>query len=259
MVTTTPTPTGEILETRDCDLVAGGLSYRLGCRRVTGWLTLSPDAYGWPTERTGRRVVVLPGLPAEKADWGNRVAVIDGFVVNGVPIGNIAPMDTDDAAQITDGAYISAWSHNVRRSTDNMTGRAPDATARCVVSLAAHAVRDFASRDDYADRVRRVEAARAPDRISRLSGDLNLARAELAAWREHLTRITALIRSQEQILGDETVEPDSREIPPWPDRHANLDRRPITGHTRTGRDSETYLRRSGRVDYTLLHAERADS
>lgn len=253
---TTDTPT--ILETRDCELVPGGLSYRLGWARVTGWLTLSPDAYGWPDEPTGRRVVVLPGLPADGSTW-ERVPVVDGLVVNGVPIGNIAPIDTDEAASITDGGYISAWSHNVRRCNDNMTGRAPEATTRRVIALAAHAVRDFASRGDYPDRIHQVEAARAPERLQRLSADLGIARAERDAWQQHLARLTALIRSQQRILGHGPGQPDPHGVPEWPDRHADPNRRSIEVHTRTGRDSETYLRRSGRIDYTLLHAEPADS
>lgn len=241
----------EIVETRECEHLPGASSYRLRSPRVSGWLTLLPDAYGWPDEPTGRRVRFLTGLPAAGSTVTGDVAVTDSLTVNGIPIGNIAPMDTDQAALITEGEHSSFWKYHVRRQDDDRMGAAPDVTARRTVLLAAHAVRAFASREDFADKVRQVDIARAPHRIRRLTTDLGLARAEVDTWGEHMHRIETLIHAQEQLL-DNTGDDALKATPPWPARHTDL--RSLEPHVRTSRPAEDYLRRLGRIDFGHLRA-----
>ncbi|WP_148043238.1 hypothetical protein [Flexivirga caeni] len=252
MPTSPLAPAWQISRVENSPPIAGGLGYLLQYPRLTGWLTLAPEGSGWPTVATGQRVAVLPGLPTMPPDRCSAVPLAEPLRVHGVTICSIAPMAVENALRICDGDHAHAWSHNVRRVTTTVSGseRAPDATACVVVQLAAEIVRDFASRDDFADRVHQVDVDRAPGRTRALELDLDVACAERDAWQQHVDRLDGLLEQQRCVVAGR----DAARPAPWPELHDP--QRSLDRHVRAGgRDSEYYLRRSGTADHSFLSGE----
>lgn len=252
MPTSPLAPAWKISSVEDSPHIVGRLGYLLQYPRLTGWLTLAPEGSGWPNVATGQRVAVLPGLPTTRPDQCCVLPLAEPLSVHGVKICSIAPMAVETAARICDGDTAHAWSHNVRRVTTTVSGseRAPDATAHVVVRLAAEIVRDFASRDDFVDRVHQVDVDRAPGRTRALELDLDVACAERDAWQQHVDRLEDLLEQQRCVVAGRDAAPPA----PWPDLHEP--QRSLGRHVRAGgRDSEYYLRRSGTADHSFLFGE----